>query len=160
MKISDLKIKEQQLIGALCIVCFCKKYDIQHQDIDEFVSYLLSILVADNLPEWEGEGLKVNIVGRGEPLPQSVENSIPLKLRGDFQKLIDNASEIGMADIYGADTSAPVLATQRCMAILAKHKIEVTLPEEFLNDTDEDRWGKPWSDEKFSDLKRYFEVYK
>lgn len=136
MKISGLKIKEQQLIGALCIVCFCKKYDIQHHYIEEFVSYLLSILVADNLPEWEGEGLKVNIIGRGEPLPQSVENSVPLKLRGDFQKLIDNASEIGMADMYGTDTFSALLATRQCMAILAKHKIEVILPEEFLNDKD------------------------
>ncbi|WP_417356561.1 hypothetical protein [Flavobacterium sp.] len=160
MKISDLKIREQQLIGTLCIVCFCKKYDIQHHDIDEFVSYLLSILIADNLPEWEDEGLKVNIVGRGEPLPQSVENSILPKLRGDFQKLIDIASEIGMADMYGADTSAPVLTTQQCMAILAKHKIEVTLPEEFLNDTDEDRWGEPWSDEKFNSLKIYLDSIK
>ena len=160
MKISDLKIKEQQLIGALCIVCFCKKYDIQHHNIDEFVNYLLSILIADNLPEREDEGLKVNIVGRGEPLPQSVENSIPLKLRDDFQKLIDNASEIGMADMYGAYTNEPLLATQRCMAVLAKHKIEVILPKEFLNDTNEDRWGEPWSDEKFNDLKRYLETYK
>ncbi|WP_417352356.1 hypothetical protein [Flavobacterium alkalisoli] len=160
MNISDLKIREQQLVGALCIISFCQKYEIYHEDIRDFIDHLLNILITDNLPDWESEGLKVKIIGRGEPVPQSVENSIPLKLRDDFQKLTDNASEIGIADMYGIDTTAPVLATQQCVAILAKHKTEVILPQEFLNDTGKERWGEVWNAEKFNDLKRYLERYK
>ncbi|RYJ41476.1 hypothetical protein [Flavobacterium beibuense] len=160
MDISDLNIREQQLIGALCIISFCQKYEIYHEDIQEFADHLLNILIADNLPDWEGEGLKLEIIGRGEPVSQSVENSIPLKLRDDFQKLVNNASEIGIVDMYGANTPAPFWAAQQCTAILAKHKIEVALSQEFLNDTSTDRWGEVWDAEKFNDLKRYLQRYK
>ncbi len=154
MNLEKASIREKQAIGALCILSFCEKYSINYKGIDELTNHLFELLVSENLPNWNQKGLNIEIIGRGDNLPTSLKNIIPENLFEDFYKLIDNAIEIGIVDLFGQTTDHPKLFLSNCINILSKHVIKLEIPEILLKGNHKhNTWGLPWDIDKYDEFK-------
>ncbi|WP_281986974.1 hypothetical protein [Aquimarina aggregata] len=154
MNIEKASIREKQTIGALCILSFCEKYNINYKGIDELINHLLELLVSKNLPDWNQKGLNIEVVGRGDNLPVALKNLIPENLFEDFYRLIDNTIEIGIVDLFGETTDYPKTFLYNCIDILNKHSIKLEIPEILLQGNyKHNTWGEPWSTVKYEELK-------
>ena len=86
--LKSLSIRRKQAFATLCLVEFCAASGIESAAVGELVEHLLSILVSDNLTEWEARGAKLELAGRGDPLPDSVRMGLPPGIHEEvFQRL-------------------------------------------------------------------------
>lgn len=154
MKLQHIGNRQKQAVGALALLRFCEEYSIHYKGIKELIDHLFQILISDDLPNWEAEGLKLEIIGRGEPLPKKLDSILNLKIVEDFYRLIDNVIEIGIIDLYGANTNAPYDYMCKTLDILAKHNINVTIPHELLS-TCKSRWGDVWDIQQFNEFREH-----
>jgi hypothetical protein len=156
MNLKNLNNREKQAIGAISILYFCEKYSVYDKSLCELINHLFNILIVDDLTKWESDGLTIEIIGRGEPLPKKIEEIIPFDIRDDFQRLIDDAVEIGIVDLYGEDTFEPDYFTQQCLKILTKHHIEVLFPADFFSNTSNSTWEKVWDFDKYKKFQMFY----
>ncbi|WP_282079661.1 hypothetical protein [Aquimarina algiphila] len=153
MNFDKISIREKQAIGTLCILSFCKKYNITYKGIEELTNHLFELLITENLPDWNQKGLGIEIIGRGDDIPTTLKKSIPEYLFEDFYKLIDNTIEIGIVDLFGETTDLPKTFLSNCINILNEHTIELDIPDVlFYEDFEGNSWGKPWDIEKYNEL--------
>lgn len=149
-----LSNREMQCLGAVCLLKFCRRFDIQHQALDETAVHLMTVLTAADLPAWENDGRNLVVCGRGEPLPKFVEEKVPTNRLGALEELIERIVEIGIIDMYGADTMQPLLQLHHAQRILSDNG--VPLPDEKLFQIQSrplrDRWGVPLSGTIYSDF--------
>lgn len=158
--LSNLNIRQLQVYGAVCLSRFCRRLGITDSSVSDLVSYLWKIAIADDLPEWDRSAVDRGIVGRYVDLPSTLLETVPTEAREAFVSLIENCSEIGWVDMYGADTSAPLEHTQQCVDLLHRFAIEIpeTRPLASLEGTG--HWGQPKSVECLrSVLQAYGETY-
>lgn len=153
MDLSKINNREKQAIGAISILFFCEKYLIYHKSIGELVEHLFEILISENLPKWDQDGLKMDIIGRGELLPEKVDEIIKPELKNDFFQLIEFVIEIGVVDLFGENTNYPNLFLKKAFDILKKHSITIKITETLFNSECEEAWGEKWDLEKYNDLK-------
>lgn len=153
MDLNKTSNREKQIIGAISILFFCEKYSIYHKSIGELVEHLFEILISENLPQWDQDGLKIDIIGRGELLPEKLDEIIKPELKNDFSKLIEFVIEIGIVDLFGANTNYPSLFLKNALEILIKHNIQAKITENLFSPQSEGPWGKKWDLEKYNDLK-------
>ncbi len=73
--------------------------------------------------EWENKGAQLELAGRGDALPKSIDSLISIKDKSSFTELLESAVEVGITDMYGAETENPTLYLKKCIAILNKNKI-------------------------------------
>ena len=166
----ELDVRHKQLYGVLCVRRFCIKYGISHEYIDALLQHLVKLLIADDLAKWEQEGAGLALPGRGDPLPSELEDQIDKQLRKDFYALIDSCVEIGITDMYGANTEDPNKHVAECIEILRRHNIEPPEREIYFNALKSgilrsgepvsrdgiqwgQWWGKPVSPQIFDQLK-------
>ncbi len=60
-----------QALGGMLAHHFFKEKDKTTRDIDILVIHQLSVLIKENLIEWENIGATLPINGRGDPVPES-----------------------------------------------------------------------------------------
>lgn len=161
-KLQYLSIRGKQAYAALCLVQFCAAKRITHVSITQLVEHLLSILVADNLPDWERKGACIELTGRGDPLPVAVKEVVPEHLRQTFCCLVDSVVEVGIINMYGATNEEPFRFLYQCMNILEKNGVKLPLLEDVLGLIDRGQqesngWGNPINDEEY---KKIIETYK
>jgi hypothetical protein len=142
MNFSDKNNREKQGIGAICILLFCNRYSIFYKGISELVEHLFSMLTSENLPEWNKNGLKIEIVARGDSLPNELDVLININLKKDFFEMVDNVVEIGIIDMFGNDTNYPSVFLNKTLSILKKHNINLDIPDNiFLYKNNTSSWG-------------------
>lgn len=151
--IKKLNIRGKQFYAALCVRFYCQNYKIVHPCIEELIDHCFRILTASDLPVWEQAGTKLCILGRGDPIPETVLRVIPSIRQLDFSKLIQNCVEVGIVDMYGVETDLPEIILEECFKILAVHRLE--LPKMFFKFEKlfcGDGWGKAIDDCEFSTI--------
>ncbi len=152
----ELSNREMQSFGATCIIAYCKRLTIQHPSIDGLVNHLFAILTAPDLPTWDQQGSELKLCGRGEVVPSEIEEIFPSEQIAGFTELIEHVVEIGIADMYGADTSLPREHLENAVKILLEH--DVSVPNLSLCKIQsrplKDRWGTPLSEAEFADYLR------
>ncbi len=99
--------RKMQAYSAICLLECCRQKSIIDPELNNLILYLLSILKATDLTIWDQEICDVDIPGRGEELPDRVMVKIKNEEQPIFVELINNCTEIGIADMYGANTNAP-----------------------------------------------------
>ncbi|MCL1919073.1 MAG: hypothetical protein FWG14_12340 [Peptococcaceae bacterium] len=138
-ELKNLSIRELQMYGAKCIHLFCAKYEIKHKFIDKLIYHLVSIISEENLPKWEKEGSLLELSGRGDPLPEDLNKIIQVDIKNDFYNLVDNVVEIGIVDMYGANTDFPYKFLNNAIKILEKHNIFMPIFGSLLCISDQNR---------------------
>lgn len=153
-----LSIREKQAIGALCILFFCKKYMIKHKGLFELNNHLLNLLVNKDIISWNNEGVKLEIVGRGEPFPESLNKMLSNDIKDVFYNLIDNVVEIGIVDLFGDFTDEPNYFLGNALKILKQQKINFDFPSYFFTELNKEAWGEPWTESKYINLRNYIDM--
>lgn len=143
-----LPTRKKQAYAALCLARFCVANRITHAFITRLVEHLLSVLVAESLPDWERKGTRIELTGRGDPLPKSVAEAVPEHLREIFYYLLDSVVEVGIVDMYGASSNEPFRFLCRCTDVLKKCNVELPALEGCLSPHHGEQqkssgWGNP-----------------
>ena len=152
-----MSIRHLQVIGAIAIRLFSRKYALNHESISSLVCHLLDVMTAENLPEWEQQGARQDLTGRGDPLPPDLEKLIPSGLRKDFYTLVECAVEIGLSSMYGASTEQALYFVKKTQQILRKHNIEGLddLASKYLH-CSRLSWGKPFGEDEVEQFRSLF----
>jgi len=153
----NFNVRQLQAYASLCLWKFCNHLNVKHNSINELVRHLISILIANNLPEWEQRGVAIAITGRGDPLPQDVEKIIPVESVEIFNSLVESCVEVGIVDMYGASTNKPYEFVGHCVMLLKQSGIDIPstdILEKYGRGNDV--WGAPINDSEFSDI---LEIY-
>ncbi len=122
-----LSTREKQAYAGLCLARYCHASHIQHSAVDQLVDHLLSVLVSEDLPEWERHGAGLALSGRGDSVPDELAQVLDEETRPAFEELVEYAVEVGIGDMYGADTESPLSDLMRCVWVL--HHAAVSLPD-------------------------------
>lgn len=147
---TNFNVRQLQAYAALCLKAFGRSKKIEHPEIDKLVEHLLAVLVSENLPDWEQAGACMAITGRGDPLPQDVSNEVPRNCLTDFVHLLEHCVEVGLADMYAADSERPLEHLRACLTILFDSEIQPPISEVVNYDSiDQGHWGNPISAEEY-----------
>ena len=140
-----LSNREMQCLGAVYLRTYCNVFGITDNSLIELVAHLMRIVAATELSAWEKEGGNLAVPGRGEPLPEYIVNKVPCGRLSELNELIEQVVEIGIVDLFGADTSQPKEFLKRARHILQANQIPVPVvslfqvqPRPLL-----DSWGEP-----------------
>lgn len=150
-KISNkLNNRQLQAFAAVCLWTFCEKLHIKHEAIDKLIIYLLNIFVEKSLHEWERKGVDLEVSGRGNPLPAEISNLISVDLIDDFMTLVECVVQVGLTDMYAADTDDPKKFLEKSLEILQKNLVSIPSIDK-LNQfgASSDSWGVAISQDEF-----------
>jgi len=153
MDFKKFSIRDKQVAGAIALLLFCERFKIHHEGLAELINHLFDITIAVHLGKWEQKGLIIEIIGRGEPVADTVLQGLDKFVKDDLSGLIEFVTEIGIADMYGATTNQPSLFLEKALQVLKKNNIEFNLPPEiFVSENNDTAWGQPWSELRYSAL--------
>ena len=144
-KLEALSTQEMQAYGAACLARFCSVKEIDAQPVLELVDHLVQVLTADDLGAWEAAGTGLALPGRGDPLPTELRAALAPDLAHELETLVDRVVEIGMADMYGADTDLPLRFLHRSLELLEAAGVAAPPFGELFPSPKPDR-GRGWSD--------------
>lgn len=148
---TQLSNREMQCFGAMCLRRFCRHFGIEHVAIDELTNHLISILVTTDISAWNVKGTGLVITGRGDAVPEFVTAAVPVTRLDAFQGLIEHVVEIGLVDLFGADTGRPHEFFASAQRVLSENG--VSIPDQALVYL-QDRplptpWGAPLSERRY-----------
>lgn len=124
-KLRKFSTQEKQVYAAKCLENFCIHLKINDESIDYLIEHLYAMKEYSDLPKWERIGAKLSLTGRGDPLPFSLLEKIPQHKLPQFTNLVNNCVEVGLTDMYGADTENPYQHLMKCIEILRFEKIDL-----------------------------------
>jgi hypothetical protein len=159
-ELMSLNVRKMQFYGALCLWRFGKKINFLPDSVMKLVNHLTLILCSTDLPKWEERGRFLRIAGRGDPLLDEVIKQAPENYLSDLSSLVEFSIEIGIVDMYGADTNAPSEFLSKSIDILNKR--DIPLPDaKYLIDikNNDGHWGGSISESEVKDLMKLYEKY-
>lgn len=144
--------RQKQVYAAVCLWVFCVQLRVQHDSITKLFTHLVNMLTAGSLPSWEQEGLELDIIGRGEPLPSDVEAIVPEEYLEAFNSLVESCVEVGIVDMYGESTEQPREFLEKCVSILELFGVNRPNPE-ILDKykIGNDSWGEAISESELNE---------
>ena len=122
-QLTKLTMRDKQVYAAKCLYTYCGHFNIVDDSIDTLIEHLYAIKVVDDLSKWESIGAKLELTGRGDPLPDLLLTRIPKERLAEFSLLHEYVVEVGLADMYGADSKQPFEYLLKCIEILQKNTI-------------------------------------
>ena len=156
--LKTLSTRELQAYGAACLAKFCADKGISSPDVDQLVAHLLGLLTCEDLPGWESTGARLGLAGRGDRLPMQLEAAISPDLLGVLRHLVESVVEIGVVDMYGAETDQPLGFALRAVDILESQGV---LPPAWRDlfpmreAQDVQGWGRPVSSEQYEHAREW-----
>ncbi|MCA9598313.1 MAG: hypothetical protein KC776_33605 [Myxococcales bacterium] len=138
--------RELQAYGAACIATYSSALGLRSNAIRELVEHLLLLLTAEDLPDWEGGTHDLALLD--DELPEAFLAELPESAAQTCDRLVDLVSEIGLIDMYGANTEAPLRHAEQAVALLQQAGVPPppvvdVLGEEQADAPVEPRWGEP-----------------
>ncbi|WP_052573026.1 hypothetical protein [Haloferula sp. BvORR071] len=155
--------RQLQVYAAVCLKIFCEEMAIRHESIDRFIAHRVRLASSEFLPDWGEEGMALELTGLGDDFPISLMHSIPVGVREVFRQMVENCSEVGYCDMYGADTGDPRKYAGECLRLLLAMSIAAppTSPLEFDNRSGkrgDDAWGDPFTAEKLAGVTEFYSL--
>lgn len=150
--------RELQAYAAACLVEYARALGIRSPSLDKLVDHLLALLVATDLPEWEG-GLDAVT----EDWLERLRHRIPDELMGEVENLVWEVVEVGVHDMYAADTAGSLESAHMVLDALARRGVIPPTLEELFGADVEDRdafpgaipWGEPVPMNRFEIIRRW-----
>jgi len=124
--LQGMTTKEKQVFAAKCFSKYCEEKGIVHPSIDALIEHLMSIATFENIVDGERKGAQLELAGRGDEIPKSLDSILALEDKSFFIELVDCVVEVGIVDMYGAATAESTFFLKKCIALLEQNK--VTLP--------------------------------
>lgn len=155
--VSKLSTRAMQAYGAACITKFCSVSSITSEHVTALIDHLLGVLTTSYLPDWENAGARLSLSGRGDPLSEDLVTRMPSGLVQSFHNLVECVVEIGLADMYGADTRVPAQFLQRATAILRSNSVEPPSITELVGlvGISKPGWGPPLSVDQYHRVREW-----
>ena len=135
--LNNISWDKKQALAAKCLEKYCENYCIKDDTINELLEHLYSMEKYNscdkyyNLATWERNGAMLELPGRGDPLPQQLEQKISKEKVQEFHLLVDYIVEVGLCNIYGQQDDKPYEYLIKCIKILERNSIK--LPDELIN---------------------------
>ena len=127
--LKNLSWVQKQLFASKCLQCYCEYYFIKDNTINELLEHLDSMNEYENkyknLAAWERNGAKLELNGRGDPLPQKLLEKIPNGKINEFNEILEYAVETGLGDMYAANSNKPHEYLMKCIKILENNKLKI-----------------------------------
>ncbi len=117
--------------AADCLDVYCQAQGITHPSIDELLEHLRSMARYPNLALWERAGAGLALNGRGDDMPESLCAMLNTQQTEQLQALTCNVVEVGLADMYGQDSTLPQHFLAQVEAMLERANVE--LPKDWNN---------------------------
>lgn len=143
-----VSIRQMQAYGAICLATFCKHYGVFNKDLIQLINHLFSILIVEDLTDWEEKGTYLTIKSFGEPIPEEAKESFPNTAKEYVQDIVEDISLIGVIDMYGALTDRPLSCLRDALSILEKLNITPP-PVKPLAYHDDSGWGNRIREDRF-----------
>ena len=129
-QIEKLSVIGKQCIAVICFERFCKKYNLNHPAITDFINHVWKVaqINPETFSEWEQGFANMPITGQGDPYPEDLKKAIPLNLLDDLNQFTIYIFEISAINWYTAYN--PVGTTQmflNAINIAQKHDITIQL---------------------------------
>lgn len=140
--LKEFNVRQLQAYAALCLLRFCKNFEIKDAAINELFHHLIQILSVNNLSSWEQYGANILITGRGDPIPERITQIINPDILKSFILLVEYCVEVGIVDMYGGATNQPMQFVEKCIAILRDYDLDepsMKVLEEYKRG--DDHWG-------------------
>lgn len=156
--LKTLSTRELQAYGAACLAKFCADNGISSSDVDQLVAHLLDLLTCQDLPGWESTGARLGLAGRGDRLPMQLEAAVSPDLVGVVRHLVESVVEIGLVDMYGAETDQPLEFALRAVDILESHGVHPPDWRDLFpmrNDQEAQGWGRPASSDQYEHAREW-----
>ena len=146
-----------QAYGAACLWAFCREHGLDVPSVAELVLHLASVLTEPNLPQWEANGGRLQLPGRGDPLPVELTRQAGPSA-ADFEKLLHSVVEIGLVDMYGDDTDQPLHFLNSSIAVLQRTQSPLPKLSEVIvhNPGTPSGWGDPVSRDDYRHAMQWF----
>jgi len=117
-----------QFFASRCVRVFFQERKIVSKHITCLVEHLESMPNYQLIEQWNRKGAILDLNGRGDPWPKDFIELITAEIKYDVEVLIDSAVEVGICDLYGADTKEPVRYAKDCASVLRKYKMPIPEP--------------------------------
>ncbi|WP_445659103.1 hypothetical protein [Achromobacter sp. NCFB-sbj8-Ac1-l] len=118
-----LTSRMRQRYAASCLRSYCSAKKISHSSLDDLLSHLDSIAVAEDIPEWEAKGARLALNGRGDPPPETLSEKLKDNERQELIQLVEYVVEVGLVDLYGSTTDAPLTFLEKIVCVLERNHI-------------------------------------
>ncbi|WP_423367745.1 hypothetical protein [Burkholderia sp. LMG 32019] len=112
-----------QVYASSCLRRYCDAKGVSHVAIDALLAHLDAVAGARSLPEWERKGALLELNGRGDPVPAAIESVLPDGESQTFAALVEAVVEVGIVDLYGANTDLPLAFLRKAIAVLEQSGI-------------------------------------
>lgn len=122
-KLSKLSLRERQVYASECLRRYCEIKRISHCSIIELLNHLESITGSESLAKWDAHGAMLPLNGRGDPLPEDLESTLSEFNKQEFVTLVDSVVEVGIIDLYGAQSELPLKFLKKILDILEINNI-------------------------------------
>lgn len=117
--------KVMQIYASSCLRHYCDFKNISHPAITKLLEHLDSMPTTSNLSEWDAQGAQLDLNGRGDPIPQNIKSNLSSNDLDEFSALVDSVVEVGIVDLYGAQTVLPLRCLDKAMQILEQNAISL-----------------------------------
>ncbi|MBC2657108.1 hypothetical protein H7A76_16855 [Pseudomonas sp. MSSRFD41] len=104
---SGASLPALQEYAAHCLDAYCQAQDIAHPCIDERLEHLRSLASYPNLALWEQAGAELALNGRGDDMPTTLRAMFDTQQAEQLHTLVCHVVEVGLADMYGQDSTLP-----------------------------------------------------
>lgn len=131
-QLENMTTQDKQVYAAKCLYAYCSHFNIVDDSIDTLIEHLYAIKVIDDLCKWEAAGAKLELTGRGDPLPESVLIHLPQERIAEFNLLLECVVEVGLIDMYTVDSNNPLEFLCKCIEIVQKHGIPLPVYSKYL----------------------------
>jgi hypothetical protein len=147
----DFNVRHAQVLSAICLIELSEAFGLHDESVKKLISHMLDLVSESDLGAWDMRGAELEIAGRGDPLPERIIEQLGRDRFEDYFRLIENAVEVGIHDLYGAPTGRPKQFLRTCIEILSKWKAGVRDLSDLFNQ-DIKGYGTPFSKYEIDDL--------
>lgn len=119
-----ISTRHLQAMAAVAIEESCKQKEIFHADISSLVDHLLSVLTAELLSDWEQQGIQLPY-GSGDEAPDEIRTDSDPKTSIQLQDIVNNGTEVGLVDMYGADTRQPMYFLTQTLSLVSSSGVKI-----------------------------------
>jgi hypothetical protein len=122
-RLAGASIESRQLYASSCLRQYCEFKNILHPAITALLDHLDAIATCKSVAEWNHEGALLELSGRGDSIPKSLQSLVSVDDLSEFSALVDSVVEVGLVDLYGAQTNLPLKFLNKALQVLEKNSI-------------------------------------
>ncbi|MBB3121197.1 hypothetical protein [Pseudoduganella violacea] len=125
VSIDDLSVVARQCIAVTCLQRFCRRYQIAHPALSQFIDHVWKVGQADRetFVAWDMGFSALPITGLGDEWPEDVRAAIPEDIYDTLAGLVDHVLETSACTWYGGDLPTTRRQLEIVLSICEQHGV-------------------------------------